>query len=62
MAQYNAALMITGAFKGILHGKIYQELGLESLANRRWTKKLIVFYKIILGLLPSYLKDYLIQW
>ena len=60
MVQYNAALIITGAFKGTSRDKIYQELGLESLADRRWTRKLIFFHKIILGLLPSYLKDYLI--
>ena len=35
MVQYNAALIITGAFKGTSRDKIYQELGLESLANRR---------------------------
>ena len=33
---------------------------MESLADRRWTRKLFFFHKIILGLLPSYLKDYLI--
>ena len=60
MVQYNAVLIITGAFKGTSRDKIYQELGLESLADRRWTRKLIFFHKIILGLLPSYLKDYLI--
>ena len=60
MVQYNAALIITGPFKGTSRDKIYQELGLESLADRRWTRKLIFFHKIILGLLPSYLKDYLI--
>ena len=35
MVHYNAALIKTGAFKGSLHDKIYQELGLESLADRR---------------------------
>ena len=40
MVQYNAALIITGAFKGTSRDKIYQELGLESLADRRWTRKL----------------------
>ena len=29
-------------------------------SGSRWTRKLIFFHKIILGLLPSYLKDYLI--
>ena len=33
----------------------------EILADRRWTWKLLFLYKIILELLPSYLKDYLIS-
>ena len=45
MVQYNAALIITGAFKGTSRDKIYQELGLESLADRRWTRKLFFFTK-----------------
>ena len=59
MVQCNAALITTGAFKGTSRDKIYQELGLESLADRGWTRKLF-FHKIILGLLSSYLKNYLI--
>ena len=59
MVQYNAAVIITSAFKGGSRDKIYQGLGLKSLADRGWTRKLF-FHKIILGLLPSYLKDYLI--
>ena len=57
--QYNAALITTGAIKGTCHDKIYQELGLESLADRRWSRKLIFFHKIILGLQPSYFQNYL---
>ena len=57
MVQYNAALIITGDFKGTSHDKIYHELVLESLADRRWTRELF-FHKIILGLLPSYLSNY----
>ena len=34
--QYNAALAITGAIRGTSREKIYQELGLESLQQRRW--------------------------
>ena len=60
MVQYNTALIINGAFKGTSCDKIYQELGLESLADRRWTRKLTFCHKIILELLPPYLKDYLI--
>ena len=33
MVQYRAALLITGAIKGTSHGRLYQELGLESLAD-----------------------------
>ena len=60
IVQYNAVHIITGALKGTSRYKIYQELGLESLADRRWTRKLNFFHKIILELLPSYLKNYLI--
>ena len=57
--QYNAELITTSAIKGTCRDKIYQELGLESLADRRWSRKLIFFHKIILGLQPSYLQNYL---
>ena len=46
--QYNAALAITGAIRGTSREKIYSELGLESLQDRRWYKKLCVFYKILI--------------
>ena len=39
MVQYSAALIITGTLKGTLRDKTYQELGLESLADQRWTRK-----------------------
>ena len=44
--QYNAALAVTGAIKGISKLKIYEELGLESSKFRRWMRRLSVFYKI----------------
>ena len=34
--QYNAALAITGAIRGTSREKIYSELRLESLQDRRW--------------------------
>ena len=37
MVQYNAALAITCAIKETCHDEIYQEIGLESLADRRWS-------------------------
>ena len=45
--QYNAALAITGAIRGSSREKLYQELGLESLKQRRWHRKLFRFYKIL---------------
>ena len=59
LVQYNATLIITGAIKGTCRDNIYQELGLESLADRGWSRELIFFHKIILGLQPSYLQNYL---
>ena len=38
--QYNAALAITGAVRGTSREKLYQELGFESLQQRRWYRKL----------------------
>ena len=56
MVQYNAAFIITGGIKGTCD-KIYQELGLESWAYRRSSRKIIFFHKIILGLQPPYLQN-----
>ena len=57
MVQYNAALVITGAFKGTSSNRIYRELGLEFLAEQRWSRKIFFFHKIINGLLPVYLQS-----
>ena len=46
MIQYNVALAITGAIRGSSREKLYQELGFESLQQRRWSRKLCLFYKI----------------
>ena len=58
MVQYRAALVITGAIKGTSRNRLYQELGLESLADRRWYRRLFFFHKITQGLLPSSLQTY----
>ena len=59
MVQYNAALISTGAIKGTSLDRIYRELSLESLAERRWSRKIFFFHKIINGLLPVYLHLYI---
>ena len=59
MVQYKAALVVTGAIKDTSRDRIYRELGLESLAERRWTRKIFFFHKITDGLLPVYLQTYI---
>ena len=53
--QYNAALAITGAIRDSSREKLYQELGLETLQQRRWYRKLCCFYKILKSQSPKYL-------
>ena len=55
--QYNAALAITGAIRGTSKEKLYQELGLESLKDRRWLRRMSYLYKIISTKLPPYLYE-----
>ena len=45
--QYKAALAIPGAIQGTSREKIYLELRLESLKNRRWYKRLCCMFKIM---------------
>ena len=54
--QYQAALAVSGAWKGTSREKIYEELGWESLDHRRTFRRLTQFYKIMNGLTPGYLK------
>ena len=44
--QYQAALAITGTWQGTNRNKLYEELGWESLNDRRWCRRLIQLYKI----------------
>ena len=55
--QYNAALAMTGAIRGTSKEKLYQELGLESLKDRRWLRRMSYLYKIISTKLPPYLYE-----
>ena len=54
--QYQAALAVSGAWKGTNRDKIYEELGWETLDQRRMFRRLTQFYKIMNGLTPEYLK------
>ena len=51
--QCNAAVVIKGAIRGSSGEKFYQELGLESLQQDWWYRKLCYFLKLIKKNLPS---------
>ena len=41
--QYNAAVGITGAIKASSKTKLHQDLGFESLKNRRWRENFAIY-------------------
>ena len=57
--QYNASLAITGCFRGTSREKLFSELGLTSLYDRRRFHRLSLFYKILNQLVPEYLRRYI---
>ena len=52
--QYNACLAIAGAILASSTEKLYQQLGFESLQQRRWYRKQCSFYKILKNESPCY--------
>ena len=55
--QYQAALAITGAWQGSSRSKLYDELGWETLSDRRNCRRVLQIHKIINNNTISYLKD-----
>ena len=55
--QYHAALAITGSWRGSNRITLYEELGWETLSDRRWSRRLIQLYKIHNNLTPDYLRN-----
>ena len=55
--QYNSALAITGAIRAFSRRKSYQELGLESLQQRRLFRKLCYFFKTTKNQSPKYISN-----
>ena len=53
--QYQAALAITGAWQGASRTKLYDELGWETLSDRRTCRRAIQVHKIINNSTLSYL-------
>ena len=59
--QYKAGLIVSGCWQGTNREELYDELGWESLSDRRSFRRLNVFYKISNGLSPPYLADHIPQ-
>ena len=55
--QYHAALVITGTWHGTNRSKLYEELGWETLSDRRWCRRILQIHKIEKYKTPSYLTD-----
>ena len=60
--QYQAGLAITGCWRGSNQNKIYEELGWESLSDRRWYRRQILMYKIHTNRTPDYLRNSLTKY
>ena len=59
--QYQAALAITGGWQGSSRIKLYEELGWESLSDRRWQRRLIQLFKIRNNMTPAYLRGNILR-
>ena len=57
ITQYLAALAITGTWQGSNRSKLNEELGWETLSDRRWRRRILQIHKIRNNMSPSYLKD-----
>ena len=55
--QYSAVQAITGTWRGTSREKLYAELDRESLSDRRWSRRLTSFFKIINNLTSVYTED-----
>ena len=57
--KYNAALAVTGCVRGTSREKLFLELGLTSLYDRRRLHRLTLIYKILNDLTPQYLRRFI---
>ena len=55
--QYQAALAVTGAWQGTDRVKLYEELGWETLNDRRMCRRLLQVHKIVNDQTPLYLRE-----
>ena len=56
--QYQAALPVTGAWKGSSRVQLNKQLGWESLSDRRMCRRVLQIYKIVVKTTPPYLLGY----
>ena len=52
--QYQAALAVTDAWQGSNRSKLYEELGWESLSERRWCRRILQLHNILSNKLPRH--------
>ena len=55
--QYQAGLAITGTWQGTNRSKLHEELGWETLSDRRWCRRILQIHKIGKYKTPYYLRD-----
>ena len=53
--QYKAGLIVAGCWQGTSRDKLYNELGWESLQERRKFHRLSLYFKIKNNIAPNYL-------
>ena len=56
MKEYQAVFVVTGTWKGTSRSKLYEELGWESLSDRRRIRRVLLLHKIVNNSTPRYLK------
>ena len=59
--QYQAGLIITKCWNGTKKLKLYNELGWESLSQRRVYRRFALYFKIINNETPAYLREHIQQ-
>ena len=59
--QYQAALALTGTWSGTNRSKLYEEIGWETLSERRKCCRTLQVHKIENKMTPSYLRETLLQ-
>jgi len=59
--QYQAGLIATGCWQNTSREKLYNELGWESMADRRKVRRLSLYHKIVSNNSPDYLLRYVLN-